>query len=121
MDSPAEGPEKPLNQALLSQLGLDDLTQDMAAENMPFLNPRSDVRGNDDERVTEPFHPAPVFSGHPQHSQAAFSGCPDSLDNIGRVSAGGDGDKQISGGARSLDLSGKDTVEIIVISFLNSV
>ena len=87
----------------------------MAEQDVAFLNARSIVRRHAQTKINNGFEFAAGTSGEGGGVHAHFLGESDSLKDVGRIAAGGDGDGDVPWATEGFDLAGEDAAETVII------
>ncbi len=94
---------------------LDDFGENVAEQDVALLNARSIVRGHAQTNINNGFEFAAGTSGKGGGVQAHFLGESDSMNDVGGIAAGGNGNGNVAGTAKGFDLAGEDAAEAVII------
>ena len=94
---------------------LDEFTQHMGQRDVAFLNASGDGRWNDECIVCETGQLTAGSAGPGDRGHAQGLGCLDAFEDIRRIAAGTDGDRDVSLAAVGEHLTGEEGFEPVVI------
>ncbi len=94
---------------------LDNFGEDVAEQDVAFLNARSIVRRHAQTNINKGFEFAAGTPGEGEGVHAHFPGDRDGVKDVGGIAAGGNGDSDVAGAAEGLDLARKDPAEAVII------